>query len=192
MGALQMGAQGTRPQLSTIAFNCRHFATKIPFTKGHESAQLHTIVHKLPRVALSPHLRAPIWTWVGLFYLRVCLFYLRLVFVAYGQLAWSFLLTVWSFLLTVEIRFGLFCLRFPRLRKLGLVFFAYGSPRPEIGFGLFCLRFPHCKWKRRTVSKKTSTVSKKDASFGLSRNFGSEKLRRQGLSISKHPAQKAG
>ena len=83
---------------------------------------------------------------VGLFYLRVSLFYLRLVFVAYGQLAWSFLLTVeirfgllclrsksvWSFLLTVpplpEIRFGLFCLRFPPVRKLGLVFFAYGSP----------------------------------------------------------------
>ena len=40
---------------------------------------------------------------VGLFYLRVSPFYLRLVFVAYGQLAWSFLLTVWSFLLTVEI-----------------------------------------------------------------------------------------
>ena len=67
----------------------------------------------------------------------------------------SFLLTVglchlrWSFLLTVEIRFGLFCLRlkfglvfllmvenrfglfylrFPLSRKLGLVFFTYGSP----------------------------------------------------------------
>ena len=95
------------------------------------------------------------------FYLRVSLFYLRLVFVAYGQLAWSFLLTVWSFLLTVEIRFGLFYLRFPPLRKLGLLFFAYGSPCP---FGLFCLRFPHRNWKRLTVSKKTSTVSKKDAS----------------------------
>ena len=80
---------------------------------------------------------------VGLFYLRVSLVYLRLVFVAYGQLAWSSLLTV-------EIRFGLFAygrnrfglfylrsspwpeIRFgltvPRLRKLGLVFFAYGSP----------------------------------------------------------------
>ena len=57
-------------------------------------------------------------------------------FVAYGQLAWSF------FLLTVEIRFGLFNLRFPQsgirfglcclrflpVQKLGLVFFAYGSP----------------------------------------------------------------
>ena len=83
--------------------------------------------------------------WVGLFYLRVSLFYLRSVFVAYGQLAWSFLLTVWSFLLTVENRFGLFCLRFPPVRKLGLVFFTYGSPRLEIGFGLFCLRFPHRK-----------------------------------------------
>ena len=79
---------------------------------------------------------------VGLFYLRPSLFYLRLVFVAYGQLDWSFLLTVeirfglfclrwksvWSFLLTVppglEIRFGLLCLRFPR---------------PEIEFGLFLL-----------------------------------------------------
>ena len=55
---------------------------------------------------------------VGLFYLRVSLFYLRLVFVTYGQLAWSFLLMV-------EIRFGLFCLRW----KIGLVFFTYGSPR---------------------------------------------------------------
>ena len=41
---------------------------------------------------------------VGLFYLQVSLFYLRLVFVAYGQLAWSFLLTA-------ENRFGLSCLR---------------------------------------------------------------------------------
>ena len=41
---------------------------------------------------------------VGPFYLRVSLSYLRLVFVAYGQLAWSFLLMV-------EIRFGLLCLR---------------------------------------------------------------------------------
>ena len=78
--------------------------------------------------------------WAGLFYLRVSLFYLRLVFVAYGQLAWSFLLTVeigFVFLLTVENRLGLFYLRFPPVRKLGLVFFAYGSPGPEIGFGLF-------------------------------------------------------
>ena len=42
------------------------------------------------------------------------------------------------FLLTVEIRFGLFCLRW----KIGLVFVAYGNPPPEVGFGLFCLRFP--------------------------------------------------
>ena len=54
-------------------------------------------------------------------------FCLRLVFVAYGQLAWSFLLTVCSFLLMVEIRFGLF---------------TYGSACPEVRFGLFCLRFP--------------------------------------------------
>ena len=74
--------------------------------------------------------------WVGLFYLRLCLFYLRLVFVAYGN--W-----VWSFLLTVENRFGLFLLTVPPVRKLDLVFSAYGSPRPEIGFGLFYLRFPH-------------------------------------------------
>ena len=75
-------------------------------------------------------------------------FCLRLVFVAYGQLAWFFYLrlkfglvffaysgkSVWSFLLTVptgpEIRFGLFCLRFPL---------------SGIGFGLVCLRFPHRK-----------------------------------------------
>ena len=70
----------------------------------------------------------------------------------------SLLLTVglcylrWSFLLTVEIRFGLFCLRW----KIGLVFFAYGGksvwsflltvpPVQKIGFGLFYLRFPHRK-----------------------------------------------
>ena len=87
----------------------------------------------------------------GLFHLRLGLFYLRLVFVTYG---------------------GLFCLRL----KFGLVFFAYGGksvwsflltvpPVQKIGFGLFCLQFPHRKQKRRTVSKKTSTVSKKDASF---------------------------
>ena len=89
-----------------------------------------------------------------------------------------FLLTVglcylrWSFLLTVEIWFGLFYLRL----KFGLVFFAYCGKSvwsflltlplvQKIGFGLFCLRFPHRKQKRRTVSKKTSIVSKKDASF---------------------------
>ena len=48
-------------------------------------------------------------------------FYLRLVFAAYGKLDWSFLLTI-------EIRVGLFGLRW----KIGLVFLAYGSPRPEI------------------------------------------------------------
>ena len=77
---------------------------------------------------------------------RVSLFYLRLVFVAYGQLAWSLFYLrvtfglvffayggklVWSFLLTVppwpEIRFGLFLLTVPPVRKLGLVSFAYGS-----------------------------------------------------------------
>ena len=59
------------------------------------------------------------------FLLMVRYFFLRLVFVAYGKLAWSFLLPV-------EIRFGLFCLRwkvvwpflltFPPVRKLDLVF----------------------------------------------------------------------
>ena len=57
-------ANGGLRQLSTIVHNCRHFATKTPFTKGHESAQLRTIVHKLQGVALSPHLRAPIWTFL--------------------------------------------------------------------------------------------------------------------------------
>ena len=65
--------------------------------------------------------------WVGLFLLTVGRF-------AYGK-------SVWSLLLTIEIRFGLFCLRW----KIGLVFFAYGSPGPEIGSGLLCLQFPHCK-----------------------------------------------
>ena len=46
----QMGAQGARSQLSTIVFDCHHFATKISFKKGPK------------RVALSPHLRAPSWT----------------------------------------------------------------------------------------------------------------------------------
>ena len=79
--------------------------------------------------------------WVGFFYLRLGPFCLRLVFVAYGQLAWSFLITV-------EFRFGLFYLRskiglvflltVPPRQKLGLVFLAYGSPPPEIRFGFFC------------------------------------------------------
>ena len=84
----------------------------------------------------------------GSFYLQLGIFYLQLVLATYGQLAWSFLLTVeiwfglsayggksvWSFLHTV-----------PPVRKLGLVIFPYGSPRPEIGFGLLCLPFPHRK-----------------------------------------------
>ena len=92
--------------------------------------------------------------WVGPCYLRLSLFNLRLVFAAYGQFAWSFLLTVQ---VTVEIRFGLFCLLWnsvwyflltvPPVRKLGLVFFAYGSPCPEIGFGLFLLTVPPPKVK---------------------------------------------
>ena len=76
---------------------------------------------------------------VGLFYLRVSLFYLRLVLVACGGLFCLRLKFGLVFLLTVEIRFGLFFLRwkirfdlfylrFPLSRKLGLVFFAYGSP----------------------------------------------------------------
>ena len=75
----------------------------------------------------------------GSFHLRLGLFYLQLVLVTYGglfclRLKFGFVFvtygwdSVWSFLLTVENRFGLFCLRFPLSRKLGLVFFAYGSP----------------------------------------------------------------
>ena len=75
--------------------------------------------------------RARIFIWIGLFYLRLILFYLRLVFVAYGQLAWSFLLTV-------EIRFGLLCLRWKPVWSFLLTV----PPWPEIRFGLFCLRFP--------------------------------------------------
>ena len=41
--------------------NCRHFAMKSPFAKGHECAQLQTSVRKLQRVALSTLLRACIW-----------------------------------------------------------------------------------------------------------------------------------
>ena len=66
-------------------------------------------------------------------------FYSRLVFVAYGQLAWSFLLTVESFLLTVEIRFGLFLLMVEN--RFGALLLTV-APRPEIRFVFFCLRFP--------------------------------------------------
>ena len=65
MGALKWG-------LRVLVFNCPQLPTvviilqrKFPSQKGpkgHKSAQLQTIVRKLPRVALSPHLRAPIWT----------------------------------------------------------------------------------------------------------------------------------
>ena len=84
------------------------------------SAKRSTLTQNWANLICVPSLR------VGLFYFWVRLFYLHLVFVAYGQLAWSFLLTVWSFLLTVEIWFGLFYLRSPPLQK----------------FGHFCLRFP--------------------------------------------------
>ena len=62
-----------------------------------------------------------------------CLRSIRSVFSTYGLVFFAYGGNqVWSFLLTVplrpEIRFGLFCLRFPSVRKLGLVFFAYGSP----------------------------------------------------------------
>ena len=99
---------------------------------------------------------------VGLFDLQSVVF-----FVVYGKLAWSFLFLV-------EIQFGLLCLRW----KIGLVFFAYGSPRLEIGFGLLCLRFPRPELglvfsayglltvskKDEPQAKKTSIVGKKDAS----------------------------
>ena len=59
MGALKGGLG----YLSRIAYNCHHFATKNFLykraQKGHKCAQLQTVVHKLQRVALSPHLRAP-------------------------------------------------------------------------------------------------------------------------------------
>ena len=88
--------------------------------------------------------------------LRACFGFWKVVFpcgfflltVAYGELAWSFWFTaefgklVWSCLLTVP-------------------------PRPEIRFGLFCSRFPHRKLKRGTISKSASIASKKDASFRI-------------------------
>ena len=91
---------------------------------------------------------------------------MRLVFVAYGQLAWSFLLTVeirfglfayggksvWSFLLTVppcpEIGFGLFLLTVP--------------PRPEI----FCLRLPHRKSETALQNKLKVAILKGVFNFG--------------------------
>ena len=86
-----------------------------------------------------------------------------------------------SFLLTVKIWFCLFYLRL----NYGLVFFAYGGKSvwsflltvllvQGIGFGLFYLRFPYRKLKRRTVSKKTSTVSKKDASVFFLQILGTD------------------
>ena len=97
-------------------------------------------------------------------------------------MARSFRLTVGLGLLTVNW-LGLFYLRF----KFGFVFFTYGSPRPGNRFGFFYLlvcfaygsplqlqsrgpgtnpfRDPHLgALERRTVSKKTSTIIKKDAS----------------------------
>ena len=50
LGKVGMGAL---KGVSTIAYNCRHFATKIPLQKRHKCAQLQTIVHELQRVALS-------------------------------------------------------------------------------------------------------------------------------------------
>ena len=38
-----MGAYGTRPQLSTKAYICHHFAMKIPFTNGLKRPQMCTI-----------------------------------------------------------------------------------------------------------------------------------------------------
>ena len=85
-----------------------------------------------------------------------CLLSIALVFLTCG---WNSV----CFLLTVENRFGLFYLWL----KIG----------PEIRFGRFCLRLPpsgNLVWsflltvfphnKRRTVSEKTSAVSKTDAS----------------------------
>ena len=62
-----MGAEGTCPQMSTLAFNCHLFATKVPFTKGPERPQMCTIADECAQVTESglkpgPHLRAPIWT----------------------------------------------------------------------------------------------------------------------------------
>ena len=63
------------------------------------------------------------------FYLQLGLLHLRLVFVAYGNLAWSFLLGV-KFGLVLFVydgkSVGLFT--FPPIGKLSLVFLAYGSP----------------------------------------------------------------
>ena len=77
----------------------------------------------------------------------------------------SFELTYGSSLLLTVNRLGLayfpltlglvlFCLRW----KIGLVLFAYNSPRLEIGF---LVLFARRKQTRPTVSKKTSTVSMK-------------------------------
>ena len=87
-----------------------------------------------------------------LFYLRFILFCLRLVFVAYCQLALSFLLTV-------EIRFCLFAYGG---NQFGL--FTYGSPCPEIGFVLFTYGSPSVlqlglvfsAYGSPTVSKETN------------------------------------
>ena len=85
-----------------------------------------------------------------------CLRSIGLVFCTYG------------FFLRVEIRFGLFYLRFPSPPpeiRFGL--YAYGSTHPEIGLGLFAYGCPTVSKKRRAISKQTSIVSKKDASYFL-------------------------
>ena len=60
---IQKGKDKKIRELSTIAYDCHHFATKFPLQtgpKGHKCAQLLTIVHELRRVAVSPHVRATI------------------------------------------------------------------------------------------------------------------------------------
>ena len=75
--------------------------------------------------------------WLGLFCLR-----LKFGFVFFAYSSPPFGHWVWSLLLTVENQFGLSCLRFPTIRKLGLAL-------------LLTVLSPLGK-TRRTVSKKTN------------------------------------
>ena len=62
MGALKWGLRvlvRSCPPLPTSVIILRR---RFPLQKVSQKAQLQTIVHELQRVALRPHLRAPIWT----------------------------------------------------------------------------------------------------------------------------------
>ena len=59
---LAKGGLGTCPQLSTIAYDCRHFETKVPLRKGPKRSQMCTIVDDcahIPESGLKPPFESP-------------------------------------------------------------------------------------------------------------------------------------